>query len=77
MPNCLKNIPLKTFRDFLIWSGCKKIRTTGGHEVWARHDLYRPIVIQTHIDPIPEFIVKQVLKALNKTSDEYIKFLKE
>jgi predicted RNA binding protein YcfA (HicA-like mRNA interferase family) len=76
MANSLKNIPLKTFRDYLKWKGCKLIRTKGGHEIWARHDLYRPITIQTHIDPIPEFIVRQILRNLNVTADDYVEFLK-
>lgn len=76
MANCLKNIPLKTFRDFLKWKGCKHIRDKGGHEIWARPDLYRPIVIQSHVDPVPEFIVRQVLRSLNATEKDYIDFLK-
>lgn len=76
MANSLRNIPLKTFRDYLKWKGCKHIRTSGGHEVWSRHDLFRPIIIQTHIDPIPEFIVRQILQNLNANSDDYIEFLK-
>ena len=74
--NPLKNIPLKTFRDFLSYKGLKVIRTEGGHEVWSRKDLLRPVVIQTHIDPVPEFIVKNCLRTINATKDDYIEFLK-
>lgn len=70
-----KNIPLKTIRDYLISKGLKHIRTTGGHEIWGGKCLQRPIVIQTHIDPVPEFIVKQILRALNETDDGFIRFL--
>ncbi len=76
MANRLKNIPLKTFRDYLTWKGCKYIRTTGGHEIWSRQDLFRPVIIQTHIDPVPEFIVRQILRNLDATAEDYIKFLK-
>lgn len=42
----------------------KDTKGRGGHEKWSRKDLDRPITIQTHIDPVPEFIVKQVLRHL-------------
>jgi hypothetical protein len=74
--NPLKNIPLRTFRDFLAYMGLKRIRTESGHEIWSRKDLDRPVVIQTHIDPVPEFIVRNSLRTMNATKDDYIEFLK-
>ena len=71
----LRNIPLRTFRDYLRWKGMKKIRTTGGHEVWSRKDLLRPIVVHTHKDPVPEFIVKQALRHLGASRSDFITFL--
>jgi predicted RNA binding protein YcfA (HicA-like mRNA interferase family) len=67
----LKNIPLNKFRKFLNKQGLKHIRTKGGHEIWTRRDLLRPIVVQTHIDLIPEFIVKQVLRYLGISKEEF------
>ena len=64
----LSNIPLKEFRRFLIKEGLtqsKSIRGRGGHEKWVKSGLQRPITLQSHIDPVPEFIVKQVLRYLN------------
>lgn len=63
----LSNIPVVKFRKFLESQGLKVIkggRGRGGHEKWSRKDMDRPITIQTHIDPVPEFIVKQVLRHL-------------
>lgn len=74
--NPLKNIPLKTFRDFLSWKGLKQIRTEGGHEVWSRKDLRRPVILQSHISPVPEFIVKNTLRTISATKEDYIDFLK-
>lgn len=74
--NPLKNIPLKTFREFLSYMDLKHIRTEGGHEVWSRKDLSRPVIIQTHIDPVPEFIVKNAFRTINATKEDYIEFLK-
>lgn len=31
-----------------------------------------PFLLQTHIDPVPEFIVKQILRALNETDDNFL-----
>jgi len=70
----LSNIPLKDFRKFLKRQGLNIIKTSkgrGGHEKWSRADLDRPITIQTHIDPVPEFIVKQVLRYLGMTREEF------
>ncbi len=49
----LSNIPLRLFRGFLESKGLKCIKTTGGHEKWVRYDLRRPVMLQTHIDPVP------------------------
>ena len=70
-PQHLRNVALRDCRRFLIRVGCKKTRTTGGHEHWTRADLSRPITIQSHIDPVPERIMKQILKALNLKNDDF------
>ncbi len=70
----LKNIPLNLYRDFLKDNGCKIYRTNGGHEHWGKKDLPRPITIQTHIDPVPEFILKNGLRILGLTKDDFIKW---
>ncbi len=74
--NPLKNIPLKTFRDFLSYMGLEHIRTESGHEIWGRKDMRRPVTFQTHVDPVPEFIVRNSLRNMNATKDNYIEFLK-
>ncbi len=72
----LSNIPLKDFRNFLKNQGLNVIKTSkgrGGHEKWSRLNMDRPITIQTHIDPVPEFIVKQVLRHLNMDRKKFFK----
>lgn len=76
MQHNLKNIRLATFRKFLEHKGLKKIRTTGGHEIWSRNDLTRPVVLQSHKDPIPEFVIKSNLQTINADKQELIDFLK-
>jgi hypothetical protein len=67
----LRNIPLSLFREFLKDKGCTCNRTTGGHEHWSRNDLLRPITIQTHVDPVPEFIIKNALKQLGLSKKDF------
>jgi hypothetical protein len=74
MKKSLKNIPLRLFKDYLIFKGLKKIRDKGGHEIWSRRDLGRPIVLQSHIDPIPEFIVRNNLRTLGVTAQDFYDF---
>lgn len=69
----LKNILLKDFEKFLQSQGCKCIRIKGGHKHYTRSDLNRPITIQSHIDPIPEFIVRNALRSLNLSKDDFCK----
>ncbi len=72
----LSNIPLTHFRKFLKSQGLRVIkgpRGRGGHEKWSKSGLDRPITIQTHVDPVPEFIVKQTLRHLGLTRSQFIK----
>lgn len=62
-----KNISLKEFRKFLEYHGMKLIRTSAGHEVWSKANLLRPVILQTHVDPIPIFIVKNNLRTMGLT----------
>ncbi|MBD9134391.1 MAG: type II toxin-antitoxin system HicA family toxin [Alistipes indistinctus] len=71
----LHNVSLKIFRGFLEEKGLKCIRNKGGHEVWSRSDLRRPVVLQSHIDPIPEFIVKNNLKTIGATISDLLRYM--
>lgn len=76
----LSNIPLKDFRKFLENQGLNLIKSSkgrGGHEKWSRIDLDRPITIQTHVDPVPEFIVQQVLRYLNMDRKTFFVHMKK
>ncbi len=75
MGNSLKNISLAEFRKFLEYKGCRKIRTKGGHEIWSGEYLPRPIVLQSHIDPVPLFIIRNNLKTLGASVEELAIFL--
>jgi len=74
MPRGLKTIPLRLFREYLTFKGLNIIRTKGGHEIWGGKPLKRPIVLQTHIDPVPEFIVRNSLRTLGVSSADFYEF---
>jgi hypothetical protein len=75
MVKSLSNIPLNDFRRFLEYKGLNLIRTSGGHEVWSSRDLLRPVVIQAHISPVPEFIVRNILRTIGCDRKELESFL--
>ncbi len=73
--NKLNNISLKIFRHYLLYCGLKHIRSKGGHEIWSVKNLSRPVVLQTHIDPVPGFIIKNNLKTIDKSVEDFLDFL--
>ena len=76
----LSNVDIDNLRRFLKNQGLHLIKDSkgrGGHEKWSRADLDRPITIQTHINPVPEFIIKQIIRHLNLTKKLFIEELKK
>ncbi|RLD76685.1 MAG: type II toxin-antitoxin system HicA family toxin [Bacteroidetes bacterium] len=67
----LRNISIEVFKGFLDLVLCSYISTKGGHEKWTRADLRRPIIFQTHINPIPEFIIKNNLRILAYSKKDF------
>lgn len=67
----LSNISIASMRVFLAACGCEHVSTEGGHEKWRKEGLTRPIIIQTHIDPVPEFIVKNILRNLQMSKADF------
>lgn len=62
---------------FLEHQGLKHIKTEGGHAKFTRKDLRRPIILQTHISPVPEFIVSQILKHLGFSKKSFHLYLQK
>lgn len=67
------NIPLKKVRQLLKSDGFVNDRTTGGHEFWEKKGLNRSICLQTHVDPVPIRIVKQICVHYKCTLKEFCK----
>lgn len=73
----LSNVSIGQFRKFLTDSGCTKVSTEGGHEKWKKNGCLRSVILQTHVDPIPEFIVQNNLRTLGMTRKDFIQWLKQ
>lgn len=71
----LSNISLKEFRDVLKALGLVMERTSGGHEIWSKEGLTRPITFQSHINPVPEMVVKNTIRDLDMTREQFIEAL--
>jgi predicted RNA binding protein YcfA (HicA-like mRNA interferase family) len=73
----LSNITIAEFRYILQHMGLSKVRTRGGHEAWKKEGMLRPIIFQTHVDPIPEFIIRNNLRNIGLLKEELLKMLEE
>ena len=71
----LSNITLKEFRAVLVALGLHKMRTKGGHEAWVHKGLRRPVIIQTHVDPVSELVVRKTINDLDLTREEFLNLL--
>ncbi|MBX7127097.1 MAG: type II toxin-antitoxin system HicA family toxin [Cyclobacteriaceae bacterium] len=47
-------------------------RAKGGHIHYTRRDLLRPLTLQSHIDPVPEFIIRNHLRILDKSRKDFL-----
>lgn len=75
MTSAIKNISLKIFRDFLKHHGLKHIRSKGGHETWSGKNLTRPVILQSHKDPVPLFIIKNNLRTMGLTLSDLREYI--
>lgn len=71
----LSNISITEFRKVLQLLGLHKDRTVGGHEVWSKPGMHRAVIIQTHIDPIPTFVIRKNLKTIGISRDVFLEVL--
>ncbi len=64
---------LREFRKFLLKYGLVRVRSKGGHEIWDYPDdsLPRPVTLQTHIKDVPEHIIKNNLRTIGCSYQEF------
>jgi len=71
----LAPIHWRKFEKFLFFIGCGFEREKGDHRIYWRQGLKRPVVIPRDAQ-LPVFIIRNNLRVLNISPDEYIEILK-
>ena len=67
----LTDISRRRFEKFIVQVGCVRERTAGGHIIYSRPGLSRPIIIQSDSE-VPRFIIKSNLRTLGIETKEYL-----
>lgn len=66
----------KDFEKFLLFVGCRFERQKGDHRVYWREGLKRPVILPTYKN-LPIFIIRNNLRTLGISVDEYLEILKK
>jgi len=64
----------KKFEKFLLYIGCRFTREKGDYRVYWRNGLKRPVVVPRDGD-LPVFIIRNNLRILGISPEEYIEIL--
>jgi hypothetical protein len=59
----------------MVLLGMTKVRTKGGHEAWMKTGMTRPAIVQTHVDPVPEYVLRNNLRVIGISRDEFLTLL--
>ncbi len=55
--------------------GLEYIDTNSGHEKWGKEGLRRPVVFQTHVNPVPEFVIRNAISDMEISRQEFLAVL--
>ncbi len=69
----LRPVKRLLFEKYLLSKNCFLKRTQGGHAVYDRKGLNRPIIIQIHYKEVPITHIKTNLKTLGETLEKFYK----
>ena len=72
----LTPINWKIFERFLLFVGCRLVRTKGDHRIYERVGLRRPLVIKI-VKDLPIFIIRNNIRELGIEPEEYLEILKQ
>ena len=73
----LSNVSISEFRAIMLLLGLTKVRTKGGHEAWMKAGMTRPAIVQTHVDPVPEYVLRNNLRIIGISREEFLALLDE
>ena len=71
----IRSISWKKFEKFILFVGCYFERERGDHRIYWRDGLKRPIVFPKNKN-LPVFIIRNNLRTLGMSVEEYIEILK-
>ena len=72
----LTPIKWREFEKFLLYVGCEFKRQKGGHRIYNRAGLHRPLVVPCH-GIIPIFVIRNNLRLLQIQTEQYFEILKK
>ena len=70
----ISSISWKKFEKFILYTGCHFTRQKGDHLIYNRKDIVRPVVFPKE-NNVPVFIIRNNLRVLNISHDEYLEIL--
>lgn len=72
----LSNIPLDALRAFLLEKGYQFGFVHAGHELWIKEDMLRPVVLRLGFEPVPVFVVRNILRNMGVDGVELEAFVR-
>ena len=73
----LSNVSISEFRAIMLLLGLSKVRTKRGHEAWMKAGMTRPAIVQTHVDPVPEYVLRNNLRIIGISREEFLTLLEK
>ena len=73
----LSNVSISEFRAIMLLLGLTRVRTKGGHEAWMKAGMTRPAIVQTHVDPVPEYVLRNNLRIIGISREAFLALLDE
>ncbi len=67
----LRNVSISQLEFFLELCFYKFIKNKKGHAQYTMSDLTRPLPFQNHIEPVPEFVVQNLLRGLGYSKKDF------
>ena len=71
----LQSLKPAEFEKFLLFIGCTFIRQKGSHRIYHQSGLLRPIIIPFHSGDLPVLVIKNTLRQLNITAEQFLEIL--
>jgi predicted RNA binding protein YcfA (HicA-like mRNA interferase family) len=75
--SALKPVRWQKLEKVILELGCVFVHQKGGHRVYRKADLVRPIIIPAHSTEVPIFIIKNNLRLLEVSNEKYKEILRK